>query len=322
MRVLLFFFSLTCLSFIFPHSSNAQRHEGYCDDVESTAGIQKCIKEHHDTAQERLNSVYNILTNKATNEEDAIDQLSASQLKWIQYRDAHCKAEAALTKSAAVKRSSELSCKTTLTDERIAHLSALTDQIESASDSILETGVNPRWINVLKNSHTDTFWDETSELFEDINCNGKKEHFIIGREFIQLDDKENEALDPEKKLFTPETKIAIITDPETGKPAEDIFNLSDLNDANEDKGALCNNEFEVSPVYMTKTLAGSETGKSSKSEDIKCIKEFEIKPKGCGEAITIRWSESNSFEVVTALDDTASNLPAPAKPEKKPAIAE
>ena len=72
-----------------PALSNAQEHIVYCEEVESTAEIMKCVKRHYDDSQIRLNMVYGDLTQRLEDKDDVAD-LIGSQNAWLAYRDTHC----------------------------------------------------------------------------------------------------------------------------------------------------------------------------------------------------------------------------------------
>ena len=71
--------------------ANAQGHGGFCEKADSTAATQACLKRHLDSAQRRLNMVYQKLSGQLEDEDKT--SLEELQQSWIAYRDAECEWE-------------------------------------------------------------------------------------------------------------------------------------------------------------------------------------------------------------------------------------
>ena len=87
MRFFIFFLLLSFVSFpVF--EASAQGHSQYCSQADSTAAIQKCLKRHLDSAQNRLNKIYTSLSDGLEGEQK--EELKELQKNWLRYRDAEC----------------------------------------------------------------------------------------------------------------------------------------------------------------------------------------------------------------------------------------
>lgn len=257
----------------------AQGHEGYCDKADSTTTSQKCLMEHLENAQERLNKVYNNLI--ANLDGDKAQGLKNIQSEWLSYRDAECTWEAEQIGDPALKRSNELSCMARVTEDRIDLLTtAYNDSGEDRAPR--EYGAFPRWFNVLANDYKNTFWNFNSIAKHDLNCDGQIEHIIQGSivnrvEIDGVNAFENTAI------------VSIVQNPVTGRPVATNFNYS-LSDE-ETSSTLC--DFKIEIIY--KAL---ETEPEEDSDDEKiCNASLELKAGNCASKF-INWDGKNFIQRV------------------------
>ena len=106
------FFAITC------HAQAARK--GYCATARTQMELNRCWAREADNAGRRLGA-----TLSATLDKVAVrDKIEQAQTKWIEYRDAHCAAVAALYEGGSMQPMQRASCVVRLTDQRIADLSA------------------------------------------------------------------------------------------------------------------------------------------------------------------------------------------------------
>ena len=192
-----------------PDSANAQRHSGYCDDAESTADFQSCIKTHNEASKQKLNKVYKEILGQQERESD--HEIMQAQKDWLKYRDTQCRYEAGLTDNEALKHVYETSCLTALTQFRAQYLEDLKTRKNKSLPH--EFSNQPRWVNILTNSYPGIFWRYGEWISVDLDCDGEKEDIMTG-------------LDVSHKNQDPSVHstlvVAVADTPETGKPKATI----------------------------------------------------------------------------------------------------
>lgn len=195
-----------------PHNANAQRHSGYCDEAESTADFQSCIKSHNEASKQQLNKVYKELLDQQEREND--HEIMQAQKDWLKYRDAQCRYEAGLTDNEALKHVYETSCLTALTQFRAQYLKDL--KIRKNKSLPHEFSNQPRWVNILTNSYPEIFWRYGEWISVDLDCDGAKEDIMTGLDVS----KKNQDQSVHSTLI-----IAVADTPETGKPKATIHRI-------------------------------------------------------------------------------------------------
>jgi uncharacterized protein YecT (DUF1311 family) len=210
-----YFMALTAVLFLAP-AATAQEHISYCEGIESTSDMLKCVNRHREDAQVRLSMVYREVL-KGIEDQTGKDLLLESQNNWITYRDEHCKFEKSQAEAPAFERIYEISCITRLTEHRAEQLSM--SLFHSGSEKPREFGTFPRWMNVLAHEHPDIFWRYGQRQSGDIDCDGESEQIVSG---VRIKPFAVDDTNPQKFV---EAVIAIAEDPVTGKPRTEILLL-------------------------------------------------------------------------------------------------
>ena len=241
-------------------SATTDAHSGYCDDIKSTAEALKCITEHKETAEKKLETVFSDLQKNLT--EKQLEGFEQAHTKWLAYRDAECLWEANIV-DASLTRLHELSCLTKLTEQQTARLQLKIDQQEMP-EQVAEFGALPTWLNALNTLHSDVIWDIKSQKEYDLNCDEIKEIVVQG---ILI--KDDVVEDTEIHSY-----FAVVHGSDTGKQKQDVI--------------LLDGECGVNPDITYQ--AGQD--KSTKT----CLPRIEI--EGCGSVIAF-WAEDNQYQMIT-----------------------
>lgn len=245
-RLIALFLAIT--AFNTPQAS-AQGHGIYCEQADSTAATQACLKRHLDTAQKRLKTVYDNLN--AIMDDEKRQELTDLQKSWLAYRDAECMWEAENAENPSLKRTNELSCMARLTDDRADILTiAHDDKIELGK--VREYGSFPRWMNVVAQENKDIYWNYGGRKGFDLDCDGEDEYVMSGfkTEAVKIDAylKEPEEGEEEKSLphsvFKNHMTVSISQNPSVGKPTAQIFKFLVSDD--EGKNNICSHNMSVS----------------------------------------------------------------------------
>ena len=239
------FFLTFCFSFfIFSAPVLAQGHEAFCQQADSTAASQACIKRHLDSAQRRLNKIYQKLN--AELKDEKLEELKELQKTWLLYRDAECMWESGRVMTPAVRRIHELSCMARVTEDR-ADLLMVAYADGEAEGLRQEYGSFPRWMNVLAKDYPDVFWNYGRRSSFDLDCDGEDEYIMQGiKTVVQKSDKSEKDEEEDqnlKKGFAKEVVVAIVQNPPTGRPKPKIFDFSVTEDDSSD--SVCSDAITV-----------------------------------------------------------------------------
>lgn len=289
-----YFFSVCFLAvlLLFPVNVQAQGHGGFCDQADSTAATQDCLKRHLKSAQNRLNKIYQKLGDGLEGEK--LGELKALQKSWLEYRDAECMWEAERSANPSLKRVNELSCMARVTEDRADILMvAYADGDEE--NSRREYGAFPRWMNVLTKDNPDVYWNYGHRPSYDLDCDGEEEHVMTG---VMTDvQKKEKDEDETAQSFTKTAVVAVVQDPLTGRPAANIFKFPVMHE--ESDNTVCHDDITVS--FNQKP----EKKKEDETMPDMCRAYLSIKGKGC-EAKTVIWSgKSFVLEVKEEPDEKA-----------------
>lgn len=233
-----FIVAISILSlFMFDQKAYAQGHSLYCSHAESTAESQACLQRHLDAAQERLNGVYQDLTQILTGE--ALDTLKTLQNDWLAYRDSECLWEASLSDNPSLKRANELSCLARVTDDRADMLYvALQDEknAEGQQETQREYGSFPRWMNVVSKKAPQAAWHYKDRTRFDLDCDGEDEFIMSG---VSL------ALSDTPPLYAARYLISITDNPPVGKPLAQIIELPIGSESNAQEHQICSSSPDI-----------------------------------------------------------------------------
>lgn len=252
---------LTIFAFNMSQAS-AQGRGIYCDQADSTAAIQNCLKRHLDTAQKRLKNVYDSLS--ASIEVEKKQELADLQKSWLAYRDAECMWEAENAENPSLRRNNELFCMARLTDDR-ADILTIVNENEVELDTAREYGSFPRWMNVVAKENKDVYWNYGERKGFDLDCDGEDEYVMSGLQTDEadIDDFMKAAEEDEDKQFLPHAVfknhvvMSLSQNPSVGKPTVQIFKFL-VNDEESDE-TICSQNFSVEFVEGTLITEDSPT---------------------------------------------------------------
>jgi uncharacterized protein YecT (DUF1311 family) len=91
-----------------------------CADVVVTADLSRCLSDARDSADAKLNAVYNKIRDKLKTAD--AQRLVAAERLWIQYRDANCSAERELYAGGTASAPAQLVCLEVMTRARTKEL--------------------------------------------------------------------------------------------------------------------------------------------------------------------------------------------------------
>lgn len=103
------------------HAQHMNEPDSPCANIVVTSDLVSCLSKAKDTADARLNSVYQHLRRMKFDSEDA-NRLVETQRLWIRYRDANCSAERALYGGATGANPAYLACIEAMTRARTKEL--------------------------------------------------------------------------------------------------------------------------------------------------------------------------------------------------------
>ncbi len=266
------FYILVGVAMLSPAASYGQDHVAYCEDVESTSEVMKCVKRHYDDAQIRLNMVYSDLTRMLDNSAE-VSGLIDSQNAWLTYRDMHCVWESGRAKEPALTRIYELSCITTLTEKRAENLSM--SLFRETQQRPREFGTFPRWMNVLAHEYDDVFWRYGDRLSMDLDCDQEEEKIVSGVRFT---------MGANGLLKGIETVVAISENPPTGKPRIKLFSfpVRAVNETPEDERAFCEARLDLVAI-------SPETDRTENRKDVRCSSAVYLSDEKCYNAL-VGWN--------------------------------
>ena len=305
--ILIFVMVLATPSLATERGAKVGGHGGYCDQADSTASTQRCLKRHLDSAQRRLNIVYQKLNGSLEGEKQ--EELKELQQSWLQYRDAECMWEGAQPQTPALKRIHELSCMARVTEDRLNILSVVLGDAENPDD-MREYGAFPRWMNVLAKDHPDIYWDYGIRHAYDLNCDGDDEFIMEGVQIARQkgvvtpkqENKKTAKAGEEPQMsndpvtFASKKMIAIVENPALGRPKAQVIALPVLQNQTED--ALCNARVglvmrggleAVEPAAGAKDDGTDHDAQEEGDAPMVCAAKLIIKDKGCDEK-TISWT--------------------------------
>jgi uncharacterized protein YecT (DUF1311 family) len=261
-----------------PAGLYAQEHLSYCDGIESTADMLKCVNRHRENAQIRLNMVFQELLKNLESREKK--RLQETQKSWISYRNEQCSFEKKQAGKPGLERIYELSCLTNLTEQRTSKLSMML--YNENSDVSPEFGTFPRWMNVIAHEHPEIFWRYGQHISADMNCDGRLEQIITGL-------KLKEAGKPleERPL---DAVLAIAENPEAGKPHFKLLTFP-VSAAGGNYKNVCSPFLEIKFKEAGKSGGSIEDPKSEKCES--CLY---IKSESC-KTLRVRWT-GNDYDVI------------------------
>jgi uncharacterized protein YecT (DUF1311 family) len=288
MRIFLIF-----LIFLFYSGSvNAQGHGAYCNHSESTADTQACLKRHLDSAQKRLNEIYDQL-DKSLSEEKRTE-LKELQQTWLRYRDSECMWESTQTETAPLKRINEISCMARLTDDRADILTVVYDDTSTVGGR-KEFGSFPRWMNVVSTDHPQVAWQYGQRESFDLNCDSENDEVITGY-FTKAVESE-EVL--ENSYFTKNIALAIVKNPVTGRPQSQLLTF----EVNQEKAPnhICNDHISIAVAEEKSSAEDDDT--EEKTKEKACNVYLKVEAKGC-EPKKIYWT-GKSYEI--AIEDAAED---------------
>ncbi len=297
--------SAFCFMFFVPSSSQAQGHSAFCGQAESTAASQSCLKRHLDSAQRKLNKVYNNLTNKL--EGDNLEELKELQKTWLRYRDAECMWEAGRTSTPSLKRVNEMSCMARVTEDRLDLLTiALSDNSEEGVQR--EYGSFPRWMNVVAKDYPAVSWTYGKRSRFDLDCDGEEEFVMQGfttkEKKLAKEDKNEDEKEGEKSasslIFEKSVVVVIAQNPPTGRPSAKIFTFPVLN--TEGENTVCSDAVTIE--YAQKPKVETDGEQEGVEEPMVCGAYLKVKNKGCAPKI-ISWTGK---EFVLEIEDKIEKI--------------
>lgn len=282
MRFFWSFLTLTAIfCFLVPFASlaQAQGHQAFCGKADSTAASQQCLKRHLDSAQKRLNKVYQNLSSNLTPEK--LGELKELQKTWLAYRDAECMWEAKSSETLSLKRMNEISCMARVTEDR-ADLLTIAYGEGDIKGVQREYGSFPRWMNALAKDNTGVFWDYDARTAVDLNCDDEDEYIMQG---VVTTPIKKSAEDVQNITFTQQQIIAVVQNPTTGRPQSDIFKFSVT--GADGKDTFCSDKVSLN------VSEGAEQSSTKESEKEKtCATVLTLSQKGCQDKV-ISWAGKN-----------------------------
>ncbi len=305
-------FLFSCLVSFFPVYAQAQGHSSFCGKIDSTAASQECLKKHLESAQKRLNEVYQKLAGSLEGEKLA--ELKDLQKTWLLYRDSECMWEAARPETPSLKRVNELSCMARVTEDR-ADLLTIAYGEGGDINTQHEFGSFPRWMNVVTKDVPDIFWQYGRRASYDLTCDGREEHVMLGistsplaeedktepqksdlEEIKKTSDKgsaESEVpelkielkVEPKLRYFSQEITIAIAQDVPVGRPKVQVFTFPVMDAARDD--VFCQGDvsfyFEERVPPKEQNTSMKESAEEGVKSDVKeeCRAVLRVNDKEC-----------------------------------------
>lgn len=266
------------VSFNFSTPLMAQGHTQFCGKADSTAASQRCLKRHLDSAQRRLNKVYQNLSADLTAEK--LQELKELQKIWLAYRDAECMWEAQTSETPSLKRINEVSCMARVTEDR-ADLLTIAYGEGNIKGVQREYGSFPRWMNALAKDNAGVFWDYGTRTVIDLNCDDEDEYIMQGVVMTPMNLDDENAMG---KAFSQEQVIAVVQNPSTGRPQSDIFKFKVTGADSE--ATLCNDKINLKAEQKTSSDVAT-TPENVEREA--CGSTLTLSQKGCEDKV-ISWA--------------------------------
>ncbi len=206
-------------------SAQAQGHNLYCKNNDSTASTRVCLTAHLTAAQERLNEIYEDLPKKL--DDKAAADLKALQKTWLIYRDAECMWESSSAEDAVLKQIRELSCMARVTEDRADLLSIAYTDSENKSKP-RQYGPLPKWMNTVAKQNPDIFWNYQASKKVDLNCNQKDDYIMKGLKAYNMEN-----------FYIAITEATLI-----GKPKSTLFTFDAVLEE-ENETTVCNYDIDI-----------------------------------------------------------------------------
>jgi uncharacterized protein YecT (DUF1311 family) len=252
----------------------AQGHSLYCEQADSTATTQKCLKRHLDSSQKRLSDVYKKLNDELESEKQ--NELSVLQKSWLTYRDAECMWEAENSKTPSLKHINELSCMARVTEDRADILNVIYDD-EADQENVREYGSFPRWMNVVAKENPSIHWNYGNRKGMDLDCDGEDEYVMSG---LKISSVKMEIPEEEAKIlpqnYNSTIVIALAENPTIGRPTIKTFEF--LVSQEESDKTICNNR--VNMKFIAPKPLKTDTQEEGEATP-KCTAKLEITASGC-----------------------------------------
>ncbi|GJL85669.1 MAG: hypothetical protein DHS20C02_14440 [Micavibrio sp.] len=280
MRHAFIFFTLLILLGL---SKTGQAQSGHCENVKNTTDMMDCVNRHYEDAQERLNTVFGKMLEQR--EDETEEGLQIAQRSWLVYRDLQCGWEAAQVETKAVKRLTELSCLTDLTESRADVLASGLDE-KGAQHKF---SAYPRWMNVLAQENPDVYWRYGEHIRADLDCDGQDEQIMVG-----VDVTGNDKINTETGTasYKSDVILAVAENPVTGKPQTSLFRLPAGDTAGQ--GSICNPDVAIALVDHPAMSASKPDTNDNKnknpglSDTNTCRVALQIRDNQC-EPLTLYW---------------------------------
>ena len=290
MRYFLFVFLVLAIAFSAASGGPAfsQRHNGYCDQADSTADTLKCVNNHNQDIQDKLIEAFKLALENQNDETRAL--LNESQKNWIIYRDAQCQWESELPEKDSLKRIYELSCLTEITQQRLSVLEKIISQTKQEEPR--EFGAQPRWMIALVSDHPEMFWRYGQTQSIDFDCDGANEQVMTGISVAHIQEsvtiEQNDVHENAHQHV--DIVIAVSDNPETGRPKSKLFTVP-VTDGDEVSPRLCRHSIKLEPFARSQALEGENSGDSeqiSENSPQFCENALHITDKMCDTLIIYR----------------------------------
>lgn len=291
--------TLFCLLLFTPINAKAQGHAGFCDQADSSAATQACLKKHLQSAQKRLNSIYKSLSDKL--EPEKLEEMKELQKNWLAYRDSECMWESENSITPSMKRLNELSCMARLTEDRADILDVVYADGKQVTER-KEYGTFPRWMNVLSKDHPDVFWGYGRRTEHDLNCDGEEEQIMQGiLTKLSKTDSENPK-EENQKLFSKQVVLAIVENQSVGRPSATVLEFPVQQEAG--PNAVCSDRVSL----QVKTNPPEKKSDDNNPEET---------PKACNTYLELNTKGCDPITIVSAGKDFAIKIEETPETDKK-----
>ena len=263
--------ALVCFLIVMPVSAQAQGHNAFCDQADSSAATQACLKKHLQSAQKRLNAIYKRLGEKLDPEKQ--EEMKELQKSWLAYRDGECMWESENSVTPSMKRLNELSCMARVTEDRADILDVVYAEGQQEG-GLKEYSGFPRWMNVVAKDHPDVFWNYGKRTAYDLNCDGEEEQIMQGvlTELTKITGEgETEG---NQKLFSTQAVLAVVQNQTIGRPTATILEFPVEKEPQ--TNAVCTDKMSL---HFKQNPAKEKT--DEQEEPMECGAYIEINTKGC-----------------------------------------
>lgn len=300
---------LLCFLAMMPVQAMAQGHSVFCGQADSTAASQECLKRHLDSAQKRLNKVYQELGSALEGEK--LGELKELQSTWLNYRDAECMWESERSVTPSLKRINELSCMARVTDDRADLLTVIYgDGTDGVSQR--EYGSFPRWMNALAKDHSDIYWHYGGRTDSDLNCDGENEYVMRGVRMsaLKMDKAKTDRADGEEDagagdqpvnlIYESNMVLAIAQNPPTGRPTAKIIEFPVQTGGTGHTVCSDNVSFQFGERPAPKAVLEEEGGQP---QEPACRRFLQLNQKGCDPKIISWTGKEFALEVEQAPEE-------------------